>query len=246
MLPRFKRDAGGGPTLVIRRESPGKDKDMALISLLFFLSGLSGLVYQVVWVREFGNVFGNTVYSASLIIAVFMLGLGVGSYLVGNWADRQYAARPESLLRTYALFEVVIGLLGLVISAFLPHLGYVSALASSYFRDPNGWYVLSVSSYAARVAIATLLLTPITLLMGGTLTLLIRYCVRLNTDIGAWRIALLYGVNTAGAAAGAFLTDFTLVPAVGLQATQWIAVLGNVAVGVGALLLASRQSPTFS
>ena len=219
---------------------------MALISLLFFVSGLSGLIYQVVWVREFGNVFGNTVYSASLIIAVFMLGLGVGSYVVGKWADRQYSARPEPLLRTYGLFELLIGAAGLAISAFLPYLGSVSALASSYSRDANGWYALSVSSYAARVAIATLLLTPITLLMGGTLTLLIRYCVRLNNEIGAWRIALLYGVNTAGAAAGAFLTDFTLVPAVGLQATQWVAVFGNVAVGVGALVLASRQSPAFS
>src|SRR5712671_1290444 len=159
---------------------------LALISLLFFVSGLSGLIYQVVWVREFGNVFGNTVYSASLIIAVFMLGLGVGSYVVGKWADRQYAARPESLLRTYGLFELLIGAAGLAISAFLPYLGSVSAFASSYSRDANGWYALSVSSYAARVAIATLLLTPITLLMGGTLTLLIRYCVRLNLEIGAW------------------------------------------------------------
>jgi len=216
---------------------------LALISLLFFLSGISGLIYQVVWVREFGNVFGNTVYSASLIIAVFMLGLGVGSYVVGAWADRKYAARPESLLRTYGLFEIVIGAAGLAISAFLPHLGSVSAMASSYSRDPNGWYTLSVSSYAARVAIAALLLTPITILMGGTLTLLIRFCVRLNNEIGAWRIALLYGVNTAGAAAGAFLTDFTLVPALGLQATQWMAVLCNVVVGVGAFLLASRRAP---
>ena len=216
---------------------------MALISLLFFLSGISGLIYQVVWVREFGNVFGNTVYSASLIIAVFMLGLGVGSYVVGAWADRQYASRPESLLRTYGVFEVVIGAAGLAISAFLPHLGSVSALASSYTRDANGWYALSVSSYAARVAIATLLLTPITLLMGGTLTLLIRFCVHLNNEIGAWRIALLYGVNTAGAAAGAFLTDFTLVPALGLQATQWIAVVCNVGVGIGAFLLASWRLP---
>jgi spermidine synthase len=219
---------------------------VALISLLFFLSGLSGLIYQVVWVREFGNLFGNTVYSASLIIAVFMLGLGVGSYVVGTWADRQDAARPESLLRTYGLFEVVIGLIGLAISAFLPHLGYVSALASSYSRDANGWYVLSASSYAARVAIAALLLTPITLLMGGTLTLLIRYSVRLDLEIGAWRIALLYGVNTAGAAAGAFLTDFVLVPAVGLQVTQWTAVLCNIAVGSCAFLLASRPSPGFT
>jgi spermidine synthase len=219
---------------------------VALISLLFFLSGLSGLIYQVVWVREFGNVFGNTVYSASLIIAVFMLGLGVGSYLVGAWADRQYAARPESLLRTYGLFEVIIGLIGLIISGFLPHLGYVSALASSYTRDPNGWYVLSASSYAARVAMATLLLSPITLLMGGTLTLLIRYSVRLDLEIGAWRIALLYGANTFGAAAGSFLTDFALVPAVGLQVTQWMAVLGNIAVGAGAFLIASRPSPGFT
>jgi spermidine synthase len=70
---------------------------VALISLLFFLSVLSGLIYQVVWVHEFGYVFGNTVYSASLIIAVFMLGLGVGSYVVGRWADRQYVCgRPSN------------------------------------------------------------------------------------------------------------------------------------------------------
>ncbi len=219
---------------------------MALISLLFFVSGISGLIYEVVWVREFGNVFGNTVYSASLIAAVFMLGLGVGSYLVGKWADRQYARRPESLLLTYGLFEIVIGAAGLAVSTFLPHLGSISALASSYSRDANGWYALSVSSYAARVAIATAVLTPITLLMGGTLTLLIRYCARRDTEIGAWRIALLYGVNTAGAATGAFLTDLMLVPAVGLHVTQRIAVLCNVAVGGGALLLAWRGSTGFS
>ena len=56
---------------------------------LFFLSGISGLIYQVVWVRVFGNVFGNTVYSTSLVIAVFMLGLGVGSFVAGAWADRR-------------------------------------------------------------------------------------------------------------------------------------------------------------
>src|SRR5688572_1408491 len=143
-----------------------------------------------------------------------MLGLGIGSYLVGRWADRRYAGRPESLLRAYGLFEVTIGAAAFAVSAFLPHLGLVSAAASSYSLDANGWHTLSLPSYAARIAIAALVLTPITLLMGGTLTLLIRYCVRVDNEIGAWRIALLYGVNTAGAAAGAFLTDFTLVPAV--------------------------------
>src|ERR1700741_1401233 len=118
-----------------------------LIYLLFFCSGLSGLIYQVVWVRVFGNVFGNTVYSASLVIAVFMLGLGVGSWVVGTWADRRYAARPESLLKTYGYFELAIGLMGLAISLLLPHLGRVSALVSSYLRDPGGWYGLSTASY---------------------------------------------------------------------------------------------------
>ena len=51
-----------------------------MLYFLFFCSGLSGLIYQVVWVRVFANVFGNTIYSASLVIAVFMLGLGIVLY----------------------------------------------------------------------------------------------------------------------------------------------------------------------
>ncbi len=80
--------------------------------LLFFLSGLSGLIYQVVWVRVFGNVFGNTLHSAALVVAVFMLGLGVGSYVVGAWADRRYGQRPDSLLRAYGYIEALIAVLG--------------------------------------------------------------------------------------------------------------------------------------
>jgi len=209
-----------------------------MIYLLFFLSGISGLVYQVVWVRMFGNVFGNTVYSASIVVAVFMLGLGVGSYVVGRWADRRYLRRPDSLLRAYGHFELVIAAMGLTIAAVLPHLGALSALASSYVREPNGWYVLSASSYIARGGIAVGLLTPITLLMGGTLTLLIRHLVRSDLASGGWRIALLYGINTAGAALGAILTDFVLVPAWGLFATQTAAVGFNSVAGLGAWHLA--------
>ena len=218
-----------------------------LIYFLFFCSGLSGLIYQVVWVRVFGNVFGNTVYSASLVIAVFMLGLGVGSWVVGTWADRRYAARPESLLKTYGYFELAIGLMGLAISVLLPHLGRVSALVSSYLRDPGGWYVLSTASYLARGAIAIVLLAPITMLMGGTLTLLIRHLVGRDLEVGHWRIAVLYGVNTAGAALGCILTDFLLVPAAGLQGTQMFAVFFNIVAAAGAFglagALASRATP---
>ena len=213
-----------------------------MVYALFFLSGASGLIYQVVWVRVFGNVSGNTIYSASLIVAVFMLGLGVGGYVVGAWADRRYAAGPVSLLRAYGSFELLIGILGLGITALLPNLGPLSAKLSSYVREPNGWYVLSTTWYVAQLGITAVLLTPITLLMGGTLTLLVRYLVRRDVRADGWRIAVLYGVNTGGAALGCFLTDFTLVPAIGLRGTQVTAVAINLLAAAGAFLVARARS----
>lgn len=212
----------------------------ALIYLLFFCSGLSGLVYQVIWVRAFGNVFGNTVYSASLVVAVFMLGLGCGSYVVGRWSDRQYGAAPGSLLRMYGYAELAIAAFGLLISLALPHLGQLSVLTTSYTRDAAGWYTVSAASYASRTLVAALLLLPITALMGGTLSLLIRHFVRDQPEHETWSIAALYAVNTAGAAAGCFLTDFWFVPAMGLLLTQMVAVGLNVLAGAGALMLAAR------
>jgi len=208
-----------------------------LLYLLFFLSGISGLIYQVVWVRVFGNVFGNTVYSASVVVAVFMLGLGAGSYVAGRWADRRYAADPAAPLQAYGYFELAIAALGALIALVLPHLDRLSVLVTSYQVGANGWNVLTPGSYAARVAIVLALLTPITLLMGGTRTLLIRFLVRAEVQVEARRIALLYAVNTAGAAAGCFLTDFALVPAWGLLKTQLLAVALNAVAGGGAIAL---------
>ena len=211
-----------------------------VVYLCFFLSGISGLIYQIVWVRMFGNLFGNTVHSASMVVAVFMLGLGVGSYIVGRWADRLFAVRPASLLRVFGYCEIAIAAMGMGLALLLPHLDWISAAASAYTTDDRGWFVLSAGSHAARATCAILLLTPITILMGGTLTLLIRSLVGTRVASDTWRIAILYGVNTAGAAAGAFLADFVLVPAVGLRGTQLAALGFNLAAAVGALLLARR------
>jgi len=206
---------------------------------LFFCSGASGLIYQIVWVREFGNVFGNTIHSASLVIAVFMCGLGVGSYLAGVWADRRYAAGQEVLLRTYGFAELVIAALGAGISLLLPQLGAVSAAISSYTRASNGWYELSAVSYLARYAIAVVLLTPITVVMGGTLTLLIRHLVRRDLAVAGRRIGALYAANTVGAALGCLLTDQALIPLGGLHVAQFLAVFLNLVAALGALRLAA-------
>jgi spermidine synthase len=177
------------------------------------------------------------------VVAVFMLGLGVGSWALGAWSDRRYASQPHSLLRAYGHIELLIGVLGLGVSLLLPHLNAIAAFVSSYSRDPSGWYVLSTASHLARAGIAIILLTPITLLMGGTLTLLIRHLVRSDPQADSWRIAVLYGVNTAGAAVGCLLTDFALVPLAGLQVTQGVAVSFNLIAGVGALLMARSTVP---
>ena len=66
---------------------------------LFFASGVSGLIYQVMWVRQFAGVFGNTMHSAALVTGVFMGGLGVGSYAFGRWADRWHRDDPRIPLR---------------------------------------------------------------------------------------------------------------------------------------------------
>jgi len=206
-----------------------------LIYLCFFFSGISALIYQVVWVREFGNIFGNSVYSASIVIAVFMTGLGVGSYLVGRWADSAHQVNPHRPLKAYAVFELGIAIFGVLIALALPLLEGLSASISSYQLNGQNWNVLTESSLAYRYILAIIILAPSTILMGGTLTLLIRFVVGNQLDKSCWRVGTLYGINTLGAAFGAFAVDFFLVPNLGLHATQIVAVSINFIIAIAIL-----------
>jgi len=206
---------------------------------LFFVSGFAGLLYEVCWVRGFGNEAGNTVYSASLVTAVFMAGLGLGSWRAGAWADRRRHA-PRTLLRAYAGAELGIALIGIALAVVIPRLGGVSVAISSYATEPNGWHSLSMGSLVMRYTLAALLLAPASFLMGTTLTLLVRAVVTDDVKVAGLRIGLLYGANTAGAALGAYSCDAWLVPKIGIGDTQSVAAAANVLVAVGAIVLASR------
>lgn len=213
---------------------------MARWPLLFFLSGVSGLIYQVIWVRQFGNLFGNTIFAASLVVAVFMSGLGVGSYVAGVWADRRYLLRPYAPVRAFGYSELAIGAMGTVLMLLL---GRLDDFPASYTRNAAGWFVLSWTSHAAQYGLTILLLGPITLLMGGTLTLLIRHLLQDDLTGAGSRIGALYGMNTAGAAVGCFLTDYALIPHLGLRATEVLAVVLNLTVGSCALWLTRHAAP---
>lgn len=199
------------------------------VHLLFFASGVAGLVYEVSWVRQIGNVFGNTVTSASLVTAVFMCGLGIGSFRAGIAADR--APDPARLLRAYALAELMIGACGLALLVLLPRLGAISASLSTYTRGPEGWYAASTGTEVLRCLVAALLVGPPSLLMGATLTLLVR-AIMMRPDEAGHRIGVLYGVNTAGAALGALACDVFLVPRLGIAGTQQVAITLNFAVAI--------------
>jgi predicted membrane-bound spermidine synthase len=208
---------------------------------LFFASGAAGLIYEIVWVREFGTVFGSTVYSVALVTSLFMCGLGLGGYAAGRFADTRFQRDPRSPLRWYGVIEIAIGLLALGLAVGLPRLAPLAASIAHYVPGEDGFFHLALSGSLARYAVAAVLLAPITLLMGATLTLLIRYVVGNTVEAAGWRISLLYAANTAGAAFGCLLTDTLWVPAFGLLGAQSFAVGLNLVAGLGALALARAQ-----
>ncbi len=202
-----------------------------LLHILFFLSGGAALLYQVIWVRQFGNLFGNGVWSASLVTAIFMAGLGIGGHIAGRIADR----RPKQALRIYGWVELAIGGWGLLVAFALPVAGALSSSLSAYAPGAEH-FSLTLGSWLGRVLIVTVLLLPSTVLMGATLTLLIQHVLHAKGGpVEGWRIGALYGANTGGAALGAVLADFVLVPRVGAQAAQWVAV--GINVGVAGIVL---------
>lgn len=205
---------------------------------MFCVSGASGLVYEVAWVRGFGVALGNTVWSASLVTAAYMAGLGVGAWLVGRRADRAHHADARAPLRLYAWCELAIAACGLVLLAALPRFEGISPALSSYVVDARGWHELSFVSHALRFALAAAALLPPTVAMGATLSLLARSVVREDVTQAGWRIGLLYGVNTAGAAAGALFFDLLGVPRFGVARAQGFAAALNALAALGGFALA--------
>lgn len=192
---------------------------------LFFFSGACALIYQITWMRLFRLAMGNTVFTSATVLTAFMAGLALGSWLAGRLADR--TGRP---LRVYAWLEVFIGLCGL---AMMPAFSALEPVYGWLYRELGGtglW--LGVGRFAASAALLAL---PTTL-MGATLPLLSRFTTqrleRMGRDLGR-----LYALNTLGAALGAALTGFLLVPFLGVQTTLWAAAGANLLIGALAFVL---------
>ena len=197
----------------------------AVLLLFFFLSGISGLIYQIAWVRQSVFTFGVSVYAYSAVIGAYMVGLALGSYVMGRRIDAH--ARP---LRTYALLEVGIAALAALSPFLLAALHGVYPGLSNALPAGGFWLTLS------RLVFSLAVLTPATFLMGATLPVMSRVYAthggRVGSDVG-W----LYLVNTAGAALGCVLTGLVFLRYLGARETIFLGAGINLLVAAGAFAL---------
>ena len=197
-----------------------------LILLLFFCSGATGLVYEVIWSKYLALLFGSTVQAQTVVLAMFMGGLALGYRIFGRRADR--TRRPLAL---YGYLEGGIGLYAF----FFPDLYRLAdrvfaSLGAPLLSSPGLLLVLK------GLLSAVLLLGP-TILMGGTLPLLAAWLQNQSADPGR-SSARFYSVNSLGAVCGAGLAGFWLVTWLGMTATLQLTGLANILIACVALCIA--------
>jgi spermidine synthase len=200
-------------------------KAARLIAICFVLSGATGLIYEVLWARMLGLVFGATTLAISAVLAAFMGGLALGSALAARLAPR--IVKP---VRTYGLIEIAIGFYALAVPTLFRGIDWVYAEVWQHLHP--GFYGFAFS----RFALAGIVLVIPTALMGATLPVLVA-AVRRSSDYRSSAVARLYTCNLTGAIVGAIAAGFFLLPSLGVRATIWIAVGTNLAIGLAALLV---------
>lgn len=180
---------------------------MKRLYVLFTISGALGLLYQVIWARMLVLIFGNTTYSTTTVISVFMGGLAIGSVFFGWLSDKKI-----NNLRLWGILEFLIGISALFVLIAFPYV--------------KTFYTGSTSM---RFIISALLILPPTFFMGGTLPVLIKH---LNQNNLTTTVSKLYFVNTLGAFIGTLLTAFILLEIFGMELTVLFAAWANISLGL--------------
>ena len=204
-----------------------------MLYLAFACSGAAALIYEITWTRLLTLFMGHTVAAASTVLAAFMGGLAIGAALAGRLSAR---LDRQSALRGYAVVEILIALFAIVLPLELKL--FVPVLASAY-ADGNGGTLFALT----RFICALLVVTAPAVAMGATLPLVMRWhggpAARAGRDTG-----LLYSANTIGAALGAMLSGFVLLPTLGIRQTTLVGVLLNaLSAGIAWRLAANTGAP---
>ena len=198
--------------------------------LFFFLSGISGLVYQIAWVRQASLTFGVSVYAYSAVLGAYMIGLALGSYVMGRRIDD--SVRP---LRTYAILEIGIAVLAVISTYLLTSLNGLYA-AFSHAVEPG-----LASLTLLRLVLSIVALTPATFMIGATLPIMSRVYATRSGQVGS-DVGRLYVFNTIGGALGCLLAGIYFIRVLGLRETIFLGAALNLLVALGALLFARFET----
>lgn len=200
-----------------------------LVAACFFLSGATGLIYEVLWARMLGLVFGATTLAVSTVLAAFMGGLAIGSGLAGR-----RGAAVKRPIRAYGLIEIGIALYALAVPFLFTFVDNLYAIIWQQFRP--GFFAFSLWRFLLS---CVMLLVP-TALMGATLPLLSAALLRSNGPRST-SITRLYTRNLAGAICGSIVAGFLLLPTFGVRATIYIAALINILIGIVSIVADRRM-----
>ena len=196
-----------------------------LVVAIFVLSGMAGLIYEVVWSRQLVLVFGNTSQAVSAILTGFFGGMAIGNALGGRIADR--VPRPLAL---YGILEIAAAVLALATPLlFTLSRSLYGQAFDALAGNPD---VLAL----VRFGLALLALGPVTVLLGATLPTLTRHLARRGGAL-AGSFGRLYAANTIGALAGTALAGFVLIEVLGLAGTLQVGAACGVVAGIASLLL---------
>jgi spermidine synthase len=201
-----------------------------LFLLAYACSGLAGLIYEVSWTRLLTLYIGHTTAAASAVVAAFLGGLAIGAGAGGSIASR---LTPRQSLRAYIGIEV-----GIVAAALLLPIElrlFTPMLASAYDNGAPG-----LLFPVARVASCLVMVFVPALALGATFPLAIRWYAGGSAE-PARESSALYFVNTVGAALGALLAGFVLIPALGITGTTRVGMAASALAGLLVWVLIARS-----
>src|SRR3954465_12957128 len=176
-----------------------------VILILFFCSGATALVYEVLWSKYLSLMLGSTVQAQTAVLAVFMGGLAIGNKLFGNRAEKLKAP-----LSTYGYLEISIGLFSFFFYQLYQAADFVFVKVGSAVSEWSGLLLL------LKLFMSFILLIGPTILMGGTLPLLASWIRKRPGLDWASQVSLFYAINSLGAVTGATLAGFVLVQSLGM------------------------------
>ena len=187
-----------------------------LLLITFIFSGMAALIYELTWIRPLQFLLGSTVYTISIIFAVFMLGLAIGSLIISKYVDK-----IRNLPLSYALMELGIGLYGVLLLSIF---NLLPELYNSMYALHTNFYVFEFVQF---VLVFIVLLIPTTL-MGASFPIIAKFYTQEKIGKG---IGEIYSANNLGAIVGSFGAGFILIPLFGIKASIIFAGTINLLIG---------------